>query len=189
MNCLRKIFAGNFIIAYYHAKSKMRAAAFMRQMTCRRIFDHCRRTQTLPKWNRHEHCHRHAADFFSGLTFTPLSESSETSAGCPFTLISASSSTETAMSFAAVIVPSLILMLHTVRQTETHLYTELQFFNFSRSDRIIPDRLLCISVSKAADIAASVLDGTDISVNSQKVDVSVDSNGDNNVNTITQEQK
>ncbi len=93
------------------------------------------------------------------------------------------------MSFAAVIVPSLILMLHTVRQTETHLYTELQFFNFSRSDRIIPDRLLCISVSKAADIAASVLDGTDISVNSQKVDVSVDSNGDNNVNTITQEQK
>ena len=40
-------------------------------------------------------------------------------------------------------------------------------------------------VSKAADLAASVLDDTDISVNGQKVDVSVDSNGDINVN-ITQ---
>ena len=36
-------------------------------------------------------------------------------------------------------------------------------------------------VSKAADIAASVLDDTDFSVNGQKVDVSVDSNGDINV--------
>ena len=36
-------------------------------------------------------------------------------------------------------------------------------------------------VSKAADLAASVLDDTDISVNGQKVDVSVDSNGDINV--------
>ena len=36
-------------------------------------------------------------------------------------------------------------------------------------------------VSKAADIAASELDDTDISVNGQKVDVSVDSNGDINV--------
>lgn len=38
------------------------------------------------------------------------------------------------------------------------------------------------TVSQAADIAASVLDGADISVNGQKVDVSVDSNGDINVN-------
>lgn len=41
------------------------------------------------------------------------------------------------------------------------------------------------TVSQAADIAASVLDSADISVNGQKVDVSVDSNGDLNVN-ITQ---
>lgn len=42
-------------------------------------------------------------------------------------------------------------------------------------------------VSKAADIAASVLDDTDISVNGQKVDVSVDSNGDINVNIVQTE--
>lgn len=41
------------------------------------------------------------------------------------------------------------------------------------------------TLSQAADIAASVLDSADISVNGQKVDVSVDSNGDINVN-ITQ---
>lgn len=38
------------------------------------------------------------------------------------------------------------------------------------------------TVSKAADIAVSMLDSADISVNGQKVDVSVDSNGDINVN-------
>lgn len=38
------------------------------------------------------------------------------------------------------------------------------------------------TVSKAADIAVSMLDDADISVNGQKVDVSVDSNGDINVN-------
>ena len=38
------------------------------------------------------------------------------------------------------------------------------------------------TLSQAADIAASVLDSADISVNGQKVDVSVDSNGDINVN-------
>ena len=41
------------------------------------------------------------------------------------------------------------------------------------------------TVSQAADIAASVLDSADISVNGQKVDVSVDSNGDIKVD-ITQ---
>ena len=42
-------------------------------------------------------------------------------------------------------------------------------------------------VSKAADLAASVLDDTDISVNGQKVDVSVDSNGDINVSIVQTE--
>ena len=37
------------------------------------------------------------------------------------------------------------------------------------------------TVSQAADIAAAVLDSADISVNGQKVDVSVDSNGDINL--------
>ena len=42
-------------------------------------------------------------------------------------------------------------------------------------------------VSKAADLAASVFDDTDISVNGQKVDVSVDSNGDINVSIVQTE--
>lgn len=42
-------------------------------------------------------------------------------------------------------------------------------------------------VSKTADLAASVLDDTDISVNGQKVDVSVDSNGDINVSIVQTE--